>query len=121
MTTYEMIRALPAKGFNWTGFSAALRTEWVALQGRNIASWSAQNTLQRWDTARGMREVRTAAMEMANFIVSDKSRRVSRIAPSSESRMWDSFEGGHTDVWTDAGAEAAATQEIAELIKCYRK
>jgi len=120
-TTYEMIRALPAKGFDWTGFNTALRAQWVALQGRNIASWSSQNTLQGWDAAKGMREVRTAAMEMANFIISDKSRRVSRIAPSSESRMWDSFEGGHVDVWTDADAETVATQEIAELIKCHRR
>jgi hypothetical protein len=119
--TYEMIRALPAKGFDWTGFNAALRAIYVEQTGRNIASWIAQNSLAGWDAAKGMREVRTAAMEMACCIVGNKSRRQNIIAPSQESAAWDSFEGGHNDVWTDAQAEEAATQEVATLAASFRK
>lgn len=120
-TTYEIIRALPAKGFDWTGFNVALRAEYVELLGRNVASWSAQNSLQRWDAAKGIREIRTATMELACFIVGEKSRRQVIIAPSQESQMWDSFEGGHNEVWTDADAEVAATAAIAELAKKHAK
>jgi hypothetical protein len=110
-TTYEMIRAIPAKGFDWTGFNAALRAKVVA------ANAAMPDTLAGWDTAKGMRAIRTAAMEMACFYVSKVSTRSNIIAPSEESRMWDSFEGGHHDVWNDAKAEETATAEVAELIK----
>lgn len=114
-TTYEMIRALPGKGFDWAGFNAALRAKVVA------ANAAMPDTLVGWDAAKGMRQVRIAAMEMACFYVSKVSQRSNIIAPSSESRMWDSFEGGHHDVWTDASAEEAATAEVAAIIASYRE
>lgn len=120
-TTYELIRALPAKGFDWAGFNAALRAEYVALAGRNVESWSAKHSLAGWDAANGMRAVRTAAMEMACSIVSDKARRSFRSAPTAETLAFDSFEGGMCEVWTDAEAEEAATAEIAKLIRSHRK
>lgn len=120
-TTYEMIRALPAKGFDWVAFNAALRAQFVELAGRNIGAWCHQHSLAGWDAAKGMRAVRGAAMEMACSIVSRKATRQNIIAPSQESQAWDSFEGGHNDVWTDADAEETATQEIAELITSFRK
>lgn len=114
MTTYNMIRALPAKGFDWTGFCAALRA-------RVVAANAAQSfTLEGWDAAKGMREIRTAAMEMANFYVDKVSKRVNIIAPSAESKAWDSFEGGHHDVWNDATATENATQEVADLVKSFQ-
>lgn len=110
-TTYQMIKALPAKGFNWTGFTAALRSKVIA------ANAAMPHTLEGWDGAKGMREVRTAAMEMAAFYVSRVSSRSHIIPPSDESRVWDSFEGGHHCHWTDRDADEAATNEIAQLIK----
>lgn len=120
MGTYEMIKAVPAKGFDWMGFNATLRGIYVEMAGRNIESWIAQEALKRWDGAKGMREIRASAMEMASNIVSDRSRRCSRIAPSQESQTWDSFEGGHIDVWTDQEAEAAETQKIAGMIANFK-
>jgi len=119
-STYEMIKALPAKGFDWVGFNAALRAQFVELCGRNVAAWCHQNALQNWDAAKGMREVRTAAMEMACSIVSDKSRCSFRSTPTSETLAFDSFEGGQNEVWTDKEAEENATMEIAELIKRFK-
>jgi len=110
MGTYELIRALPAKGFDWKGFSAALRARVEA------AGAALDFTLAEWDAAKGMRAVRTAAMEMAAFYVHTVSTRHHVIAPSAESRMFDSFEGGHNEVWTDAEAEAAAVAEVRALI-----
>jgi hypothetical protein len=113
-TTYEMIRALPAKGFDWTGFTAALRAKVASVN-------AAQDfTLAAWDAAKGMRATRTAAMEMACFYVSKVSTRSNIIAPSQETAMWDSFEGGHHDVWNDTEAEEAATAEVSELISKLR-
>jgi len=110
-TTYEMIRRLPAKGFDWASFNAALRAKVVSVNG------AMADTLAAWDSAKGMRATRSAAMEMACFYVSKAAQRSNIIAPSEESRAWDSFEGGHIDVWTDAEAEEAATAEVAKLIR----
>ncbi len=112
-STYEMIRVLPAKGFNWTGFNAALRAKVVAVNA------AMPHTLIEWDNAKGMPAVRTAAMEMACFYVDKVSKRSNIIAPSQESAMWDSFEGGHHDIWNDADAEESATAEVADLIKTF--
>jgi hypothetical protein len=114
-TTYEMIKALPAK-FDWTGFNTTLRAEYVALVGRNVEAYCVREALAGWDAAKGVRQMRGAAMEMACSIVSRKATRSFRSAPTAETLAFDSFEGGVCEVWTDAEAEAAATQEIAELI-----
>lgn len=109
-TTYEMIKAIPAKGFDWTGFNAALRAKVVAVNA------AMPHTLEEWDNAKGMRAIRTAAMEMAAFYVDKVSKRVSNIPASPESKAWDSFEGGHNDVWNDEEAANKATDEIAKMI-----
>lgn len=113
-STYEMIKAIPAKGFDWVGFVAALRKKVVAAK-----AYGFQDTLDGWDAAKGTRQVRIAAMEMANFYVDKVSKRQNVIAPSDETRAFDSFEGGHHDVWNDADAAEKATQEIVELIKKF--
>ena len=119
MNTYQMIKSLPAKGFDWAGFTAALRAEYLADR---IATNRAPLGLEEWDSLLSsgkMRDRRRAAWELACCIVGDKSRRSNIIPPSEESRMWDSFEGGHWDVWTDAEAEELATQQIADMIKKF--
>jgi len=113
-STYEMIRSLPAKGFDWTAFNSALRSKVVSVNA------AMDDTLAGWDAAKGIRAIRTAAMEMACFYVSKVSSRSNIIAPSSETKMWDSFEGGHHDVWTDRETEESATAEIAEIISQLR-
>lgn len=118
---YSMVKNIPAKGFDWNGFRAALRAEFVEQCGRNVAAWCNQNALAEFDGAKGMREVRTQSTYMACSIVSNKSSRSNVIAPSQESAAWDSFEGGHHDVWTDAEAEAAAETEIEALIAKFQK
>ena len=112
--TYEMVRALPAKGFDWNGFCSVMTAKAVAVGAAN------ERTVAEWAAAKGMRQVRVAAMEMANFYVSQVARRSFRSAPTDESRMWDSFEGGHHEVWTDADALEAATKEVAALIDTFR-
>jgi hypothetical protein len=121
MSTYKMIKSLPAKGFDWTSLNTALRAKVLESYGTKSDSLVRSGTLAEWDAAKGIRAVRGAAMEMANFYVSNVARRQNIIAPSSESRMWDSFEGGHNDVWQDADATVAATQEIADLIEQVRR
>jgi len=113
MTTYEMIRSLHAKGFNWAGFITALRAKVVSVNA------AMPHTLADWDAAKGMREIRVVAMEMANFYVDKISKRNHIIAPSDESKAWDSFEGGHHGVWNDRDTVESATRQIAELVKTY--
>ena len=55
--TYEIIRALPAKGFDWAGFNAALRAKVVA------ANAAMPHTLEGWDAAKGMRAIDTIEAE----------------------------------------------------------
>lgn len=119
--TFEIISALPVKGFDWTAFRAALRAQFVEQCGRNIAAWCNQNALAEFDNATGMREIRRQAVYMAVSIVSHKSTRSNVIPPSQESAAWDSFEGGHHDVWTDAEIEARAIAEIGALAEGFLK
>lgn len=114
-TTYQAIKAIPAKGFDWVGFNEALRAKVVAVNA------AMPHTLAEWDAAKGMRAVRTAAMEMAAFYVDKVSKRQLNIAPSDESNAWDSFEGGHNDVWNDEAAANQATKEVINIIRSYIK
>ena len=114
-TTYQMNKAIPAKGFDWAGFNAALRCKVVSVNA------AMPQTIEEWDNAKGMRAIRTAAMEMAAFYVDKVSKRQNIIAPSDESKAWDSFEGGHNDVWNDEDAANEATKEIDKLIYQYEK
>ena len=90
--TYEMIRTIPAKGFDWNGFNAALRSKYLGTFGNKPLAFCVRDTFDRWDAAKGMRAIRVAAMEMANYYVDAVSKRTHTIQPSDESRMWDSFE-----------------------------
>jgi hypothetical protein len=116
MSTYEIIRDIPAKGFDWAGFNAALRALVVEA---NAAPH--EDTFAEWDSAKGMRAIRIAAMEMANLYAFKVSSRQHIIPPSDESKMWDSFEGGHNLIWNDAAALEAAAQEIAALAAKFRE
>jgi hypothetical protein len=122
MGTYEIIKAIPAKGFDWTGFSAALRALVIVTDAAKPRQSSLlSRTLAEWSAAKGMREIRYVAQCMAAYYADDISKRQNIIPPSDESKMWDSFEGGHNDVWNDRESMVAAEQKIAELAKAFRK
>lgn len=118
-STYEMIRALPGKSTNWVKLVGTLRGHYLAayaLAHNGAAPW-AGNTTDIWDAAKGVRELRTAAMEMASFTVHAASIRSSFQAPSEETLSWGGFLGGSNLVWMDDDAAAQATAEIASIIK----
>jgi hypothetical protein len=116
-STYEMIKALPGKGTDWRRLASDLRDHYVSLYTANhgVAPWGG-GSLAQWDAAKGVRELRQAAMEAACFAVDEASRRSAFIAPSPETLEWGGFLGGSTEVWTDQDAERAATAEIAGII-----
>lgn len=116
MTTYEIIRQIPAKGFNWTGFNAALRSEYVSIREATNRTLDA---LPEWDAAKGIRQIRNAAMEMACEIVFMKATQSKFIAPSNETLAWGGCLGGEVAVWTDEDRKEAATQAIAALAKSF--
>ena len=116
--TYEMIRALPGKGTNWTALVAALTNNYLSVYAEKNGGqtpWK-RNTIDVWNAAKGVRELRTAAMEAANFAVSEMSQRSTFQSPSPETLAWGGFLGGSTLVWTDDDAEAQATVKIAAII-----
>ena len=48
--TYEMVRALPAKGFDWNGFCSAMTAKAVAVGAANertVAEWAAAKVQYR--------------------------------------------------------------------------
>lgn len=116
--TYEMIKALPGKGTNWARLNAALRSHYLAVYAakhNGAAPW-AGNTTDAWDAAKGIGQLRTAAMEMANCAVHCSATRSSFSAPSQETLSWGGFLGGEVLVWNDNEAEAAAVAEIEAII-----
>ena len=121
MSTYEIIKAIPGKGYNWTGFCAALRERYMATYAeahKGATPWPS-NTTDVWDAAKGIRDMRTAAMEMACSIVHTKSTHATFIPPSPETLSWGGFLGGETVVVLDKEIEAAVTFEIEQLSKKF--
>ena len=118
MSTYQAIKALPAKGFDWAGFNAALleRVETICLMNKRTLL-----SAPEWRAATGLRQMRTAAMEMAARIVSELATRSARLAPSEETLAWGGFLGGSVEVWTDKAAEDAAIVEIVRLSQAFRR
>lgn len=109
-STYETIRVLPGKTYNWTALNAALRTMYLAEGLDFVESQEARYA------EKGIRAARTAAMEMACSIVHHRATRSSFQAPSEETLSWGGFLGGSTNVWTDEDAQAEATAEICKLV-----
>jgi hypothetical protein len=117
--TYEMIRALPAKGTNWRALLSALIENYLAeyaAKHNGAEPWGG-NTTDVWNAARTVRDLRTAAMEAANFAVGLASQRSTYLAPTQETLSWGGFLGGETVVWKDADAQEAAIAHVAEIIK----
>jgi hypothetical protein len=117
-STYEMIKALPGKGTNWTKLNAALREHYLAIYAakHNDAVPYEKTSTDVWDAAKGIRELRTAAMEMANSAVFEASIRNSFQGPSEETLSWGGFLGGSNLVWHDEEDDEQATAEIARII-----
>ena len=117
-STYEMIRALPGKGTNWPALVAALTNHYLAVyaaKNDGAQPWG-KTSVDVWTVAKGIRELRRAAMEAASFAVDEMSRRSSCHAPSPETLSWGGFLGGSTLVWTDEDAQAEATAQVAAII-----
>ena len=122
-STYELIKKLPAKGFDWTGFVAELRSQAMAKwqKGKDGRyAYCHEMTLAEWDAAKGLRQIREAAMQMACGIVSSKATRKAVIPPSEETLSWGGFLGGSIEVWTDEVAVDAATAEIHDLANKFK-
>lgn len=117
-STYDILRALPGKGTDWPALRDALQAHYLEVyaQRHNGAEPWPGNTTDVWKAARGVRELRRAAMEAACFAVDTLSRKSTFLAPSEETLSWGGFLGGETLVWTDAEAEAAATAGVAAII-----
>ena len=118
MSTYEMIKALPGKGTNWRKLVDALSAEYVSAykQKHDGAEPYAPHTTDEWAAAKGVREMRHAAMYAAACFVQHMSKRSSFIPPSEETLSWGGFLGGEHVSWTDEDAETAATARVAEII-----
>ena len=119
-TTYEIIKALPGKGFNWTGFVAELRARYVVTYSNvhdGALPW--EGTLAEWDAAKGVRQLRHTAMYISTCLTDTVSKRSSFIPPSPETLAWGGFLGGETVVYTDREAEAIAIEEVRTIAAFY--
>lgn len=109
-STYEIIRDLPGKGYDWAGFCNALRAMYSGTFSQDQEARFART---------GIRATRNAAMEMAVEIVMSNTCS-SFIAPSPETLSWGGCLGGETVVVRDREREEAATQAIAGLAQKFR-
>lgn len=117
ITTYEMIKALPGKGFDWMGFSAALR---AAYRESCTLHHKVPHSLVDANVAIGVRELRASAMCMAGSIVDFASKTSRFIKPSSETLAWGGILGGEYVVLTDKNAAQLATNEIHILCEMFK-
>lgn len=117
-STYEMIRALPGKGTDWPRLVCALSDHYVRVYAETTGGaepWPG-NTTAEWAKAKGVREMRFAAMCAANSAVHQASTRSGFLPPSPQTLAEGGFLGGEALVWTDEAAEQAATAEVARII-----
>lgn len=119
MTTYEIIKKLPAKGFNWKGFVAELRGRYVVeCENRNrVAAYLPE--IDPMIAQGGVRNMREVAMWLANILVQFKAQKSHWQAPSEQTLVEGGFLGGEMLVWTDSDDEENATQEIADLAAVF--
>ena len=119
MTTYETIKNLPAKGFDWKGFVSELRSQYVAWceENRRIPAYLPE--IDPMIEKGGIRNMREVAMWLAAAIVDFNSKRVHRQEPSQQTLAEGGFLGGEILVWNDADAEEIATAEIHALSQAF--
>ncbi len=117
-STYEMLHALEGSTTNWNRLNAALTENFLKVYAGahdGAEPWPGDTT-DVWPKARGVRALRTAAMEIAQATVLAASTRCSLQGPSPETLSWGGFLGGTSLVWSDHEDERAATAVIAEII-----
>lgn len=117
MTTYEAIKAIPAKSIVWTDFVTRLRSEVF------IARDAANKTMPYEDeyaALTGVGSKRQLAMWYACILVDGASVSARFIPPSPETLSWGGFLGGETVVLTDHEAAEAEAARIIAMIPEYR-
>ena len=116
--TYEMIKALPGKGTDWRALVDALSANYVTVYtaAKNQAPWAATST-DEWAAAKGVRQLREAAMQAASWAVHAHAQRSNFLPPSEETLSWGGFMGGETVVWADDTAEAEAIEAVRKIIE----
>lgn len=118
-TTYEAIKAIPGKGFDWNGFVGAVRD-------MQIITRSGMNRIpdpyaEEFASMKGIGDKRRLAMWYATLIVHDCSKSSKFIPPSQETLSWGGFLGGDTVVLTDEDAAQEATDKIICLIPEFQR
>ena len=115
MSSYEMIRSIPAKTMNWKSLASELTEMFVSMRKdrckpyeRTVADWSALTP-------------RRVTMEASVLIVDMLSREVAHIPPTEETLAWGGFLGGSTEVWTNSEKEDAALEMLAGILAKHRK
>lgn len=107
-STYEMIKALPGKTFNWTALISGLRE----MHGQEFYA-----ELEDIAASKGIRNAREAAMRMAVEIVLTRAVSGRFIPPSPETLSWGGLLGGETVTLRDNEIEEKMTAAIDRLIK----
>lgn len=97
-----------------------LNTEYVKMVGDKQAEhedsmWKQFHGINRKEN--GLAWWKDRVLSAANSIVHKASVRQFVSAPSPESKAWDSFEGGHNEVYTDQKARVEAETVVAVLIR----
>jgi len=118
-STYEIIKALPAKGYNWAGFTTALRARYVeSCDAKNRDAGYLPECDAALSTLR-VRECREICMRMATIIVDHGAVSSRFIPPSEETLAWGGFLSGETVVLRDGAADEILTEEVRALAQKF--
>ena len=116
-TTYEAIKAIPGKGYDWDGLVNAVRAE--VIEVRNALNYTIPYE-EEYAAAKGVRDKRNLAMMFACIYVDNLSRLSHFIPPSQETLNWGGFLGGEHVTYTDEEKSDAATAHIVNMIERFR-
>jgi len=114
---YNLIKAIPAKGINWAEFNAELlRQLFDARRNKTHLMYG----LGEWCRAKGVRQMRQAAVEIAVQLADEKSVHVYHEQPSEETLAWGGFLSSTTHVYNRADEREAAIEGIKALIAQFQ-
>lgn len=114
--TYETIKALPAKRYDWDGLLTALRR---MVSEQRAAKNHTMPYEEEYQSARGIRDKRNLAMMYACTFVRDGFKKSHFIPPSPETLQWGGFLGGEHVIVRGHEAEAEAEKVVINLTRQF--
>ncbi len=116
IATYEMIKAIPGKGYDWVGFYKALLDTYETVC---VKTGSTPLELSNFKQAKGVREMREAAYCMAGCIVERYSVKATAILASQDTLEDGGFLMNNVEVTRSVTTQHEVEKSLISIIQAF--